>query len=313
MTMIVGYALDERGQASLHLGAMLARSASDDLVVACVVPAPWVPGMARIDAEYRDALNELADRALEQAKENLPTGVSATFVRHSARSAPAGLLELAEQHAADLIVLGSSSAGMFGHVALGSVSDRLLHSSPISLALATRGFRAKGDTRVRRVTVAYGGSGAAVSLVVAAASVAARLRAALRIASFAVWSRPEYPTTLGTDSEDLVMKQWVDTLRTTASAALDQVHELADVPQHGEIVIGRGRSWAEAIESVGWDDGDVLVIGSSELGPLSRVFLGSRATKILRHSPVPVVVVPRGRAEELAGRATGRESLARAE
>jgi nucleotide-binding universal stress UspA family protein len=30
------------------------------------------------------------------------------------------------------------------------------------------------------------------------------------------------------------------------------------------------------------------------------VFLGSRATKILRHSPVPVVVVPRGRAEQLA-------------
>jgi len=33
------------------------------------------------------------------------------------------------------------------------------------------------------------------------------------------------------------------------------------------------------------------------------VFLGSRATKIVRHSPVPVVVVPRDVAEELAERA----------
>jgi len=44
----------------------------------------------------------------------------------------------------------------------------------------------------------------------------------------------------------------------------------------------------------------VLVVGSSSIGPIARVFLGSRATKIIRHSPVPVVVVPRGRAEELA-------------
>ena len=60
----------------------------------------------------------------------------------------------------------------------------------------------------------------------------------------------------------------------------------------------------EAIEEISWQPGDVLLVGSSELGPVARVFLGSRATKILRHSPVPVVVVPRRRAEELAERAT---------
>lgn len=303
MTMIVGYAPDERGGAGLHLAVMLARTAGDDLVVACVVPAPWVPGMARIDAEYHRALNEMADRALERAKADLPAGVPASFVRHSARSAPAGLLELAERFSADLIVLGSSSAGVFGHVALGSVSDRLLHSSPTPVALATRGFRARPDATVTRVTVAYGETSGADSLVMAAGWIAARLSASLRIASFAVWSRPAYPTTLGTDSEDLVMQEWTAQVRQAANAALAQVQELAAVPHDVEIVIGRGRSWAEAIEDVGWGDGDVLVIGSSELGPVARVFLGSRATKILRHSPVPVVVVPRGRATELAERA----------
>ena len=304
MTMIVGYAPDERGGAAvLDLAAMLARASGDDLLVACVVPAPWAPGMARIDAEYRRALDDIADRALNRAREDLETGVPATFVRHDARSAPVGLLELAEQHAADLVVLGSSSAGLFGHIALGSVSDRLLHSSPVPLALATRGFRAKPEVAVDRVTVAYGQSSMAESLVVAAGSVAARTGAALRIASFAVWSRPEYPTTLGTDSEDLVMQEWSAKVGAAASAALAQVRELATVPHEVEIVVGRGRSWAQAIDDIGWDEGDVLVVGSSELGPAARVFLGSRATKILRHSPVPVVVVPRGRAEELAEQA----------
>ena len=65
---------------------------------------------------------------------------------------------------------------------------------------------------------------------------------------------------------------------------------------------GRG----QAFEDVGWQEGDVLVVGSSALGPIAQVFLGSRATKILRHSPVPVVVVPRARAEKVA------ESAARA-
>ena len=40
--------------------------------------------------------------------------------------------------------------------------------------------------------------------------------------------------------------------------------------------------------------------GQSELelpGPVAQVFLGSRATKILRHSPVPV---PRGQVNEIA-------------
>jgi nucleotide-binding universal stress UspA family protein len=60
-----------------------------------------------------------------------------------------------------------------------------------------------------------------------------------------------------------------------------------------ELVIGHGESWEEAIDDIEWSDGDVLAVGSSSIGPVARVFLGSRASKIVRNSPVPVVVVPR--------------------
>ena len=49
------------------------------------------------------------------------------------------------------------------------------------------------------------------------------------------------------------------------------------------------RRWAR----LDWQDGDVLVVGSSPTGLLSRVFIGTNATRIVRHSPVPAVVVPR--------------------
>jgi nucleotide-binding universal stress UspA family protein len=304
MTMIVGYGSDERGKASLHLAAMLARSAHDNLIVCSVVPAPWVPGMARVDAEYQDYLAQSADQALGRARSFLPGDVPAAYIRHSARSAPAGLLEIADEHDARLIVLGSSSAGVFGHIALGSVTDRLLHSSHVSLALATRGFRCPTDRTVGRVTAAFGGTESAEDLVLAAATISTDVGASLRIATFAVWSRPAYTTQLGTDSEDLVMDEWRAELDKSVTATLKQVKRLPEHPRTVETVVGSGPTWAEAIEDVGWDPGDVLVVGSSDLGPVARVFLGSRATKILRHSPVPVVVVPRSRAEELAGQAT---------
>ena len=298
MTMIAGYAPDERGKAALHLAGMLARSGDDDLVVASVLPAPWIPGMAKVDAEYREYLDETAAEALERARAYLPGDVPATFVPHTSRSAPAGLLELAERHGANVIVLGSSSHGPFGHIALGSVTDRLVHSSPVTLALAPRGYRCKRDQKVVRATAAYGGSGSADDLVVAAATVAARNSASLRIASFAVWARPAYTTTLGTDSEDGVLDEWTATMERAASNAVEAVEGLGAVPPV-EAVIGRGSSWAEAIDDIGWNEGDVLVVGSSELGPVAQVFLGSRATKILRHSPAPTFVVPRTRAETL--------------
>ena len=49
----------------------------------------------------------------------------------------------------------------------------------------------------------------------------------------------------------------------------------------------------DALDDVEWRDGDVLVVGSSAAGPAARVFLGSHGSKIVRHAPVPVVVVPR--------------------
>jgi len=303
MTMIVGYAPDGGGSAVLHLAAMLARSANDDVLVCSVVPAPWVPGMARIDAEYQEYLDRLADTALHEARRRMPGDVPATYVRRRARSAPTGLLEVAAEHDARMVVLGSSCAGPFGHATLGSVSDRLLHSSPVLTALAPRGFRCGPGDEVARVTAACGGSDAAETLVVAAAGVAAGLEAALRIASFAVWQRPDYTSRLGTEPEDLVLHEWTARLEEAANAALKQVGDLPSPPRTVDTVIGHGEDWDGAIRDVEWQEGDVLVVGSSETGPVAQVFLGSRATKIVRHSPVPVVVVPRGVAEELAERA----------
>lgn len=302
MTLVVGYAPDERGRAALDLAAMLARSAGDDLVVCTVVPAPWLPGVARIDAEYQAYLDDLAKQALDQARANIAPDVQAVFSAKHARSAPSGLLDVADEHKATMIVLGSSSAGVFGHIASGSVSDRLLHSSPFPVALPTRGFRTGATGKVTRVTVAYGGSEQADDLVMAAAVVAARMGASLRLASFAVRPRPPYTAGVGRVADDALVGAWSESMQAAGRGALEQVGGLDAVPYQLEAVVGQGEDWGGALEDIEWRDGDVLVVGSSAIGAAARVFLGSRASKIVRHSPVPVVVVPRARAEELAAR-----------
>ena len=304
MTLVVGFAPDGRGRAVLHLAGMLARSTQDELVVCAVVPSPWPPSPARVDAEYRAYLIRAANEALGQARARLPANIPASFVVRDARSAPAGLLDVAGEHDASVIVAGSSAAGGPGHVSLGSTTSRLLHSSPIPVAVAPRGFRCRPDARVGRVTAAFGSAGAE-DLVVAAAAVAGRVGASLRLASFAVRARPPYTAGVGTSADEEMVGQWEEEIRAAARAALEQVGELPAPPADVEVVVGHGESWDEALEDVEWEDGDVLVVGSSSIGPVARVFLGSRASKIVRHSPVPVVVVPRAAAAELAEEAAG--------
>ncbi|QYN32704.1 universal stress protein [Pseudonocardia sp. DSM 110487] len=303
MTVLVGLPRDERATAAVHLGMMIARSLDEDLLVCTVVPPPWPPGMARIDAEYQEYLDRAAQEAIEQAQGMVPGDRPASFLVARARSTSAGLLEVAREHGARLLVLGSSTAGVLGRVAFGSVADRLLHSSPLPVVLGPRGFRCRADATVRRVTAAFGATDGADELVVAVAGVAARAKAALRVASFAV--RPRTPLTagIGSRAEDAVAREWAEDVERAQRAVLEQVERLPRQPSALAAAVGHGTDWAGAIEDIGWDDGDILAVGSSTVGPLEHVFIGSRSSRIVRHSPVPVVVVPRGAAHSLAERA----------
>jgi nucleotide-binding universal stress UspA family protein len=304
MTLVVGYAPDGRGRAVLHLAGMLARSGREELVLSAIVPEPWPPSPARVDAEYQAHVEGEATEVLERARERIGGDVTVSIAVHHARSVPAGLLDVAELHDASMIVAGSAAAGGPGSIALGSTTSRLLHSSPTAVAIAPRGFRAARDARVTRVTAAYGGSDD--DLVVGAAGVAARVGATLRLASFAVHRRAPYTVAVGR-AEDTAVKAWRDEVEAAQRAALEGLRDLPMVPADCDGVVGAGETWEEALEDVEWEPGDVLVVGSSSIGPIARVFLGSRASKIVQHAPVPVVLVPRGVVAELADEAKSAE------
>jgi nucleotide-binding universal stress UspA family protein len=256
------------------------------------VPDRWAfPSQARVDAEYADQLRRLADRALDQAAEIL-TGTQVEYVVRTGQSIPATLLLEARERQARILTCGSSSHGSWGHVALGSVTDRLLHSSDVPLALAPRGFRSSPDAVVRRATVALDGETRSQDLLRTAARVAADTGARLRVVTFAVRGRTMYPPRVGLRAEDAIAAAWRDQAAETQRAAVAAIRGDPDLAQPEEVLIVDGDDWGQVLERTGWEPGDVLVIGSSQYAPVARVFLGSTAARIIRNSPVPVIMLP---------------------
>jgi nucleotide-binding universal stress UspA family protein len=292
MSMVVGVDPAHRSASALHLAALLARSSGTSLIVAAVVPPAWPSTAGRADAEWRGYTRENADGALDHAAAVLGGSTTAEYLLHEAPSARRGLTELAEQRDASLIVVGSGADAEPGRIALGAESDTLLHASPVPVAIAPRGYRTEEDARVTRVTAAYRGTGASAGLVLGAAGVAASVGAELRVASFAVVPRDSGTSGAGLDAELPIASTWAADIERHAATVVRQVGELDEAPTISGVDIGVGETWESAIADIGWKPGEVLVVGSSTLGPIARVFLGSHATKIVRHSPVPVVVVP---------------------
>jgi nucleotide-binding universal stress UspA family protein len=60
-----------------------------------------------------------------------------------------------------------------------------------------------------------------------------------------------------------------------------------------ESLVADGTTLESALKKLNWDDGDVLVVGSSRVAAPKRVFLGSTAAPILAGTDAPVVVIPR--------------------
>lgn len=299
MTILIALAPGQKDDAAVRLGSMLARSSSQDVILLAVVPAPWPPDPYQADREFLAYQEDLARKALGRARACLDGGPGAELLVRRAESVPAGLLEVIEQRQVSSVVVGSSSTGLLGRVMLSGVAERLLHGAELPVAVAPRDFHEGKATRVCRVSVAFGRADHDGELVGRALAAARDLSASLRVVCFAVRPMAEFVGAIEESSEQLVVEEWrkrlEDDIATTLASAASRVGtagEPTTVATSVETVLGQGSSWAQALHDVTWGEGDLLVVGTST-GPLSRFFLGSHAAKIVRNSPVPVLLLAR--------------------
>jgi nucleotide-binding universal stress UspA family protein len=292
VTIAVGYLAGKGGRSPLYLAVEAAKTLKTSLTVVTVVPRPWMtPSIARIDAEYAQYADQLADDSAKQAQQcidSLASGLDVKFHKVAHRSVSGGLLEAAEELKPDVLVLGSAADGKLGQVVVGSTADRLLHSSPVPMAISTRGYRGSKAGGLTRITAAYPGTPEALHVVERVAALAEQLNVPMRVVTFVVRGRTMYPPEVGLRAEDSILEQ----LATHARETLAQLKTDGVIGKDVALQVATGNGWDDALDAADWQDGDLLAIGTSPVGGIARVFLGSRGSKILRHSPVPVLVLP---------------------
>ena len=77
-----------------------------------------------------------------------------------------------------------------------------------------------------------------------------------------------------------------NTVLTAAAHRLPDGHDVT-------VEVAHGRTIEEAIDDIDWDEGEIMIVGSSRLAEKNKLFIGSTAHKVLLALPVPMVVVPR--------------------
>ena len=273
-TVIVGVEPSRAEHAdAIALGALLTRIDSARLLLVSVYEPrqePWDSTSASYEHALRKAAGRLRDllEGLDTEQHVLP-GASAARVLHA----------LADRYAAQAVVLGSSPRAPWGHVELGTVSERVLHGGAAPTVLAPRGYVHRAD-RLRSIAVGFGGTPESGDALRTAVTLAKRARATVRVIT--VFDPADYvhamsPTAGSAD------------LRRSAQSALDKAVSSADgVDAIGELLDGDP---GETLSKLSVDL-DLLVLGSRSYGPLRAVLLGGVSGALVHSAGCPVMVVP---------------------
>jgi nucleotide-binding universal stress UspA family protein len=277
MRYIVGYTADERGHDAVCLAVALARRQDATLDLVLVTPehslyAGTYPPDKGFDTLLTDQMQEWMDQGLAL----VPDDVSARGVVVRAESNAEGLIRAAEDTEASLIVIGASSRGLAHRFSVGNVASSLLHASPVPVALAPKSYRRTDP--VTRLTCAVGRRAGADDVISVAVSSAERRGLPLRLVSLVALDSG-MPDPGGAEDE-------ANRLLAEAASSLAAGGRVS-------VETARGTSIEDAIAAMAWDEGEVLLVGSSRLAQHMRLFLGSTANKILRALTIPMVVVPR--------------------
>lgn len=291
MSIVVGFGSDTRSVAALDLAAEIAQTTGDPIAVVSVVQDSWdtLHDFAGVDDEWRRQVRDQAAEALADVRDRLADHEVSARIR-TGRSVPQTLLEETRILGARMVVTGSATHGPLGRIAFGSTNDRLAHSSEAPVAIAPRGYAGHPDG-IERLVVAVDPSASDEALAQPVADLAGWLGVPVEIVTFAV--RSDSRSAFSTFANLEVRQAWEDLVRDHQLRLAERITELAPETHVSTVQVSSGERWSLALESYGWRGGDLLAVGSSQYGPVARVFVGSTATRIVNHSPVPVVLLPR--------------------
>ena len=283
MRYVVGYSANARGHDAVNLAVSLARGRGASLDLVLVVPEVQQFGAAHAPkAGFENLLNEQARQWLDEALALVPSDVPAQAHIRSGDSDAQTLIDAAEELGADVLVIGATRTGLFKRFSIGSVASALLHASTVPVALAPHGYYRQ--EALTRISCGLGTRAGAEKLLDFAIGMAANRAVPLRVVSLLALDG-------GDSTAAAAAREYAEK---TVAAAAPVSPSGVQLAAKTDVVVAQGRSIEEAVDGLDWEDGEVMVIGSSRLAQARSIFLGSTANRILRALPVPMLVVPSG-------------------
>jgi nucleotide-binding universal stress UspA family protein len=194
-----------------------------------------------------------------------------------------GLLELAEQQGADLLVIGASRRSRAGHVLTGQVGLGLLQGSPCAVAIAPKDCRER-EVGLSRLVVGFDGSDESNLALKDALELARAGGVEVRLVAVApppvhAYGSVEGYTAVKEAIEEHVREQLRLALRSIPPQVILEASLVAGDP---------ATKLAEAAL-----DASLLVLGSRAYGPVGRVLLGSVSAALVQSAACAVLVHPR--------------------
>ncbi|WP_334121488.1 universal stress protein [Glutamicibacter sp.] len=284
MKLLVGYTADDRGAEAIELASALVSGTPEAaLEIAIVLPAtaPFNAVYPGGDHGYSSILSAQVDQWAEQALAMVPAGIGASVVARSVSSVAEGLIDLAQEHQADGIVLGGRKRHRAGFFLPGAIANALLHSSPVAVFMssppALKTLR-NAHGKLTRLTAFVGDRPGAKDVIEQAARIATDSALPLRIATLVL------PFDVQDPERDL--EAHVQSTR----AYLTELTGSMNLDVSIEVVVGRNLD--EATAQLSWQPGDLALLGSARLATDRKLFIGPKAQRILGNLSVPMGVIP---------------------
>lgn len=200
-----------------------------------------------------------------------------------------GILDRAEEEAADLIVLGSHGRSGALHLLMGSVAAEVLRRSRCPVLTVPSTAHARPFQRLHRLLAADDFSAPARRALDHAAALARKVGAELDLAHVLV--TPEMPVPPGP-----VPIGWGSTfyeeLEPTVTAGLAEDRRARAPESSGRDLVLRGRGALALIEAAEKGDVDLIVQATQGRTGLDRLLLGSFAERVARLAHCAVLTVP---------------------
>jgi nucleotide-binding universal stress UspA family protein len=281
--VLIGYDGSPEGEDALGVGRRLSEVLDARPIVTTVIAHPR---HGTDESEFEEAVEKFCEPLFAKARECLD-GLEMTAKPVVHDSPAAAIYELADWEKPTLIVIGSTRHGTSGRVQVGTLGGSLLSGVHCSVAVAPRRY-SDGESGLGRIGVASDGSAESRRALSAAAYLAQRANAPLRVLS--VMEPPHY--VLG----GLLSPLGPEEYREFREKEWERVYEEARSRVPEEVAMEPMLLYGEPAEVLaeGASDLDLLVLGSRGYGPVKGTLLGSVSARVMAAAPCPVMVVPRG-------------------